>query len=440
MQEITDILKRGIELHKARELDEAETIYDIALSFSPQDPRALYLMGTLYSELNRDGIATALLISAMNIQPTSEIANNLGIVLRRIGHEAAALEAYQTALQIDPENSDAMSNMSGYYVNQGDPAKGVEWAEKTLEIDPENKPAKSHKGLCLLEMGDYENGWEWYKARHELDSWHERTYAPRWDGKKVKKLIIHGEQGLGDEILFMSWWPRIKDMADEIIIEVTPRLKTLFERSFGVRCYTEQSEVPDTDIDAQVAMGDMPSFLGELPPKHDGYLKPDPERVAFYRARMAELGDGPYVGLSWKGGLKTTHTHLRNTTIEDWRQFTEIGTPISLQYGSAGKGAEVLNIAHWQDAIDDLDELAALISACDLVISVCNTTIHMAGALNVPCYVLTPSKPAWRYGLKGESMPWYGSTTMLRQEGEDWGPILKEARERLTAFVRQEAA
>lgn len=438
MQSIEEVLTHGLELHKQGELVEAEGVYDLAVTIFPDDPRPYLLLGALFAETNRDGLALAVLLRSMDIQPTTEAANNLGIVLRKVGHEEAALKAYESALQLDPDNLDALSNMSGYYVNQGDPDKGIEWADKALEVDPEKWEAMSHKGICQLEKGDYKAGFDTYRSRTKLNSWHQRNYAPMWDGTKVKKLILHGEQGLGDEVLFMSWWPLVKDMADEVIIECTPRMVKLFERSFGVRCYGTEGEVPDQDIDAQCPMGHLPYFLGDAP-EHDGFLVPDPERVAFYRSKLEELGDGPYIGLSWKGGLRTTHMHLRNTPIDDWKGFL-LGTPISLQYGIAGKGGEYLDIPHWQDCIDDLDELAALIKACDLVVSVCNTTIHMAGALNVPCYVLTPSRPAWRYGLTGESLPWYKSVTMVRQKGEDWTPVFKKVRRMIQGFIGQEKA
>lgn len=433
MKNIEELLTHGVEHHKNGNIDEAMEIYDLALSFFPNDPRPYFLMGTAFQEMQKHGAAIGMLLRSMDLMPRTETANNLGIVLRLVGHEDAALDAYTEALRLDPSNVDAMANMSGFYVNQGDPDKGIYWAKKTLEAEPTNAPAKSHLGLCYLEKGDWNNGWDWYRTRTGLDSWHHRNYAPYWEGQRVKKLIIHGEQGLGDEILFMSWWPRLKEMADEIIIECTPRLVKLFERTFGVRCYGTPEEVPDKDIDAQCPMGHIPHFLGGVPPEHTGYLTPDPERVKFYRKKLEELGDGPYIGLSWKGGLRTTHMHLRNTPIEDWKTFL-MGTPISIQYGLAGAGAQTLDIPHWQEVIDDLDELAALIKALDLVITVCNTSVHLAGAVNTPCFCLVPDKPAWRYQLSGDKMPWYSSVKMFRQKG-DWSETFKNVRDAILDFI-----
>jgi ADP-heptose:LPS heptosyltransferase len=72
-------------------------------------------------------------------------------------------------------------------------------------------------------------------------------------------------------------------------------------------------------------------------------------------------------------------------------------------------------LAHWQDAIDDYDETAALVCALDGVLSVCTAVVHLAGALGRPVWVLAPSVTEWRYLDKGSTMPWYPSVHIIRQ-------------------------
>ncbi|HEU4344740.1 MAG TPA: hypothetical protein VFU31_24560, partial [Candidatus Binatia bacterium] len=189
--------------------------------------------------------------------------------------------------------------------------------------------------------------------------------------------------------------------------------------------------------DAMVAMGSQPLFGGSIPP-HGAYLKPDPERVSFYRQKLEALGRGPYIGFSWFGGLKKTHTHLRNVHQEKWKPFTRYGTPISIQYGEVGrKEHQQLSLPHWQEAIDDLDEFAALVKALDLVVCVNSTPVHFCGAMDVPCWTLTPAAPAWRYQLKGDSIPWYRSVKQYRQEGTDWKPAFARIEKDLEQFCRR---
>ena len=94
------------------------------------------------------------------------------------------------------------------------------------------------------------------------------------------------------------------------------------------------------------------------------------------------------------------------------------------------------------EAPADYDETAALVSSLDLVITACQSVLHLCGALGVPCWVLTPSKPDWRLGLERDHMAWYGDWVRLyrQKEGEDWGPVIERVAEDVRVFTRREAA
>jgi len=71
---------------------------------------------------------------------------------------------------------------------------------------------------------------------------------------------------------------------------------------------------------------------------------------------------------------------------------------------------------------------------------VCTAVIHLSGGLGTPCWIMTPSKPAWRYGLKGERMPWYDSVRMFRQKGNDWNPVIHKIKRELCSYQKNIAA
>jgi hypothetical protein len=84
-----------------------------------------------------------------------------------------------------------------------------------------------------------------------------------------------------------------------------------------------------------------------------------------------------------------------------------------------------IEVHHWQEAIDDYDETAALVGALDLVVSVCTSVIHLAGALGKPAWVMVPLIPEWRYMSEGESMPWYPSVRLFRQRRyRQWNGVI----------------
>jgi hypothetical protein len=162
-------------------------------------------------------------------------------------------------------------------------------------------------------------------------------------------------------------------------------------------------------------------------PRRRGYLKSDPEKVAAWKAR---LGPGLHAGISWVGGLQKTGRSRRSVTLEALRPVLDVpGLQwVSLQHGVAGSP-----LREFPGATGDLDELAALISALDVVISVCNTNVHLAGALGKEVLVMAPFVPEWRYGLSGD-MLWYPSARVLRQQRYgDWTAVLAGVRDILAA-------
>jgi hypothetical protein len=115
---------------------------------------------------------------------------------------------------------------------------------------------------------------------------------------------------------------------------------------------------------------------------------------------------------------------------------------VNLQYGdcaadlSAHTAAGGVAIHHWQDALDDYDETAALVTALDVVISVCTAVVHLAGALGRPVWVMAPAVPEWRYGREGPSMIWYPSARMFRQSKRDaWAPVVAEVKRALSSMA-----
>jgi hypothetical protein len=182
-------------------------------------------------------------------------------------------------------------------------------------------------------------------------------------------------------------------------------------------------------------MGSLPLYLRKREedfPRHPGYLKADPARVAYWRQRLAGLGTGLKVGISWRGGTSKTRIRSRSIPLADWLPvLQQHGVDfVSLQYGDVADELEQLQqqhgiaLPHWQDAIDDYDETAALVSALDLVVSVCTAVIHLSGALGREVWILTPATPEWRYTFHGDSLPWYPSSRLYRQAviGE-WSPV-----------------
>lgn len=439
MRQFMDVVQEAGNLHSAGKLDQAKALYEALLGSQPDDAIVLYLLGTLNSQQGNFGTAINLLLRSSQLagQELPEVWHNLGVAYRNEGHAQPARDAYQKALDLEPDRQDTLAMMAGSYVNTGTPEKAVEWANKALALG-DTPHARNHRALANLELKNWAEAWPDYESRFELPTFSSmvRPYeCPRWNGERVGKLAIHGEQGIGDEIMFMSCFEDAWQLADEVVIECADRLVPLFERSFGVPCYPDHESLIDEhpDVDAYIPMGSMPGLFrlkDEHFPRHS-YLKANSRAEDNFRMQFGH----PLIGIAWHGGTKGTHQELRNAPLGLWKQLIEANPDVSfvsLQYGADGpvQAGELL-VPHFQGAIDDLDKQAALISACDLVISVCQTAIHIAGAIGTPCWCLTPDQAAWRYGIEGD-MLWYGPhLELIRQEGRGWEGIFETVGERL---------
>lgn len=424
MQTLAQIFNHAVDCIKAKDYQQAEAIYDRLIAESEDFWPAPFALGSLFAEMGMNGKAIVLLKRSLELNPQNDEAMaNLAGVYRRLEKKDEAFAWNKKALAIR-KTPTTLSNLAGAYINEGNPEPALQYAKEALALEPDMPQAGNHLSLALLELGRYEEGWKTYDSRLNLPQFHKRPFAcPMWDGKPVKRLAIHGEQGLGDEILFLTCWNQLKHLVEEVEIEVNERLVRLIQNSFPeAQAYSEHDDRP-FEPDAYIPMGSLPRLCWPVQP--NTYLKPTLQWPAEAKPTLARR-----IGLSWKGGAVTTHARLRNAPVEAWKTFLELGDCISLQYGPREDEAKQLGIPHDSEAIADLDRLAGMIQSCDLVITVCNTTVHLAGALGVPCIVLVPSKPAWRYGLDGKKMIWYDSPVMVRQKpGEKWEDVFERAKE-----------
>jgi len=162
------------------------------------------------------------------------------------------------------------------------------------------------------------------------------------------------------------------------------------------------------------------------------------------------MGPGLKIGLSWTGGVRKTRRALRSLALEQLLPLLRVpgARYVSLQYTREAPGelADLrarhgIDIPHWQAAIDDYDETAALAGALDLTISVCTSLVHLCGALGRPVWVLAPIGPEWRYGIAGESMVWYPSVRLFRQTAyAEWGPVVERVAAAAAALRRNPAS
>ena len=391
-----------------------------------------------------------------------DVANLLGLVLgREFGAFERADELLRRVLETDPDWLPALVNLGWNLLEQGKYHEGYLLIARALAIAPQDADARLVRACMKLKQGEFSEGWADYGSRHLSRFATPSPHPfPVWTGESLqgRTLLVRGEQGIGDQIMFASCLPDVIACAHSVIVECNPKLVSLFRRSFPGASVRESADPrPNHDrtaipggADFQIAMGDLPGIFRnhwDDFPRRQSYLVADPERVRFWKSRLSGLGNGFCLGVSWRGGVSATRRHLRSFDLEQLLPVLQLPLGVvSLQYDRVEADLERLrlqhgmSLAHWQDSIDDYDETAALVCALDGVLSVCTAVVHLAGALGRPVWVLAPMVTEWRYLDKGETMPWYPSVRLVRQRrlGE-WGDTISAAREMIAVRMANHA-
>ena len=406
-----------------------------------------------YSSIGRFEKARAANARALELQPDHFGARvNRGLLTGQCGDPQAALAELEPLLVERPAEAQLLSAIGVQLCALNRYEEGAARFRQAVAADPQYANAHNNLSFALLALGRFGEGW-----RHQGMKWGMRENArfrqeldcPLWRGEPLtgKSIYVWSEQGLGDQVMFASMFPDLIAGGARCTLEVQPRLRALFARSFPqAQVIARRPGKPQAGVhDFHVPMSGLGEFLrGDLAafPAHRGYLVADPARRAHWRSRLLGLGAGLKIGISWRGGTDVTDRGQRSMPLADWRPVLSLrrASFVSLQYGDCREEIEALRaqgfpIAHWQEAVDDMDECAALLCELDLVISVTTTAIHLAGALARPTWVLVPARPGWRYLLEGERLPWYPSARMLRQSSVgDWAPVMARVARDLAAF------
>lgn len=379
----------------------------------------------------------------------AEAHHNLGLVLRELGDPGRAVQHFQTALELKPRGEVA-AGLAHAYRDLGRLREAVAAYDRALRLDPGLGDAVINRAYAFLLNEDYGSGWAEYENRYVATGTPPRSFGvPQWGGENLegKTILVYAEQGLGDEILFASCLPSLLARAERVIIECSDRLAPLFKRSFP-RAIVRGGKKEDSigwvkqyePVHFQLPIGGLPRWFRPDRasfPLDGGYLQTDPKLIETWRSRLADR-NRRLVGISWRGGSARTRGGLRSVPLALWAPLLKQDAVfVSLQHGASPHELEAAGspVRMFAGVTDDPDQLAALIAALDLVVSVDNTTVQLAGALGSPVWVMLSASPEWRYGLSGETMPWYPSARLFRQGSDrNWEPVVQSVAD---AFERR---
>lgn len=450
----------GKALMAAGRSSESVSHYYRAVELQPNHGSAQYDLGSALLHDEQPDAAVPTFQQALRLMPEDPAAlNNLGNALRQLGQSGAAVDCYRRALKQKPGLTEAHVNLGLALQESGIFDEAGSCLERAIAMAPGDEDAHLNYAVCCLLQGRYDPGWKEYEWRWRLPKKQQRPFArPTWDGSPLagRNILVYAEQGIGDEIMFASCLPDLLATAGQVVLECEPRLEPLFSRSFpqarvhgGFQNESAQWLESHDGIDLQVACGSLPRRFrarAEDFPRHSGYLTADKRAVEKWRHRYDALGKGLKVGLSWRGGGNALSRMKRTVDLAAWGAIlSQQGAVfINVQYGDAldeiaaikEHSGVIVNNFPDADPLKDMDDFAAQLSALDLVITIDNSTAHLAGALGVPVWVLLHRVPDWRWMMERSDSPWYPEASLIRQsQDEAWDSVIQVTADRLRTLM-----
>lgn len=434
------VLKAIHELVEANDFENAFPLIDAVLEADPNNAPALHFLGYVYLMGGQYSFAYQAYRRALQEHPGNHaLWTSLGRAAHELNRHDEAIKCFLKSAEINPEYAMAYANAAATFAKISKWEDAEKSARLALECDPNDLPAHLNLAHALLAQGKWKEGWqEWGKS---LGCKYRKEWVygdeTRWDGSPDKRVVIYGEQGLGDEIFYASCVPDAIEISQKVWIDCDPKLEGLFKRSFprsevhGTRRDESPNWIVNASIEHRCAIGGLPEFFRNdsktFPRKT--YLVADPERRLMWRALFDSWGK-KVIGITTHGGAKHTNAAGRKIEFDDLLPLLEKDYAfVSLDYQPDDteldeelNGVKIHKFPFATQS-QDYDDTAALIAELDYVVGVPTTAQHCAAAMGVQTICLVPQHHQWRYGQP--SMPWYRTMRLIYQGEKTWAEVIK---------------
>ena len=445
-------------LHREGRLDEAIDTYCQALALVPADFDALMGLGSCELDRRDACAAEARFREAVVADERSAVAwAYLGVSLDRQDRGAEGRAAHDIAVKLEAATGNDVDAFLGLAGNMRDDAR---YADALTMLEPNlrrRQSAEAHTlyAHMLLVQGRLPEGWHHNEFRWLTEHFLERRpdfRRPVWDGQDLrgKTILLRAEQGMGDALQFARYAPLVKAQGAMVHLAVPRELVELAKGVHGVDrvCVLREDET-DVKFDYHIPLLSLPRVFGtdvatipaELP-----YVDVDLERAARWSARLAADRRFFKVGLVFGGNPHNLEDPYRSVPLAMLAPLSGIeGVRLyALQKGAreaeAANPPAGLDLVNLGPELTDFAETAAAILQMDLVISVCTSVAHLAGALGRPLWVMLHRAADWRWLTKRDDSPWYPTARLFRQTRRgDWTDVVDRVKEALQERVREKA-
>ena len=450
----------------SRERNEFETALEYCLEAVRQAGRLAVLhfeLGVTYFAMQRSREAYEAYLKAIELDPNLYVAYlNISAIMEQQERFAEARDWALKTLKIKPDYALAHYNLANSYRELGAIDEAIKSYELAHRYRPEHPKTLWNLGICHLLLGNFREGWKLFECRQEAEEVHtgpfhraalgrlvarrpndRRSCGARNRRRDSVRLLLPRHHRAGEEGALRA---DLRSAIGAVVCPVVSRGESLSSCSanglVAARAAgTDRRADPGRQFAA--AFPTVARSVSAAEAVFDGRS----ELEAMWRDRLAALGGEMKIGISWRAGGKPTERRKRSIPLEQWGEL--LATPgvrfVNLaiwrrdrRHRAAARARFGVEIHDWEegDPLVDVDSYVAKIAALDLVISVGNATVHMAGAVGTPAWTLLPTLPSWRWMIAGDVSPWYCGVRLFRQRQRgEWQPVL----ERIAELLRRVA-
>jgi hypothetical protein len=437
---MAELFDRAVAFHSEGRLAEAEQLYRRVLAADPANAVVLINLGHVLNGQRQFAPALAAYDRAFALDSSHTVLHLVrGDLLQQLLRYEEALESYHRFLGHAPNYAEAWNSRGMALQNVGRLEEALQSYVRAEALDPQLVAVRLNRGLCHLLMQDFAQGLPLYEWRKRMPQPMEaRTYPqPLWTGAqdiRGRILFAYVEQGLGDAIQFYRYVIFALARGARVVLSVPDQLVTLLKNATPAVELIGSGEAPNR-FDFHVPLASIPLAVGmqvDNIPASDRYLSAEPDRAARWKSLLGR--HGLRIGIAWQGkeeirgleGKSFPVAALANIACLPGVRLIRLqkgaGTE-QLDHLPAGMTVENCEFDEGPDAFLDT---AAMIEACDLIITADSAPAHLAGALGAPTWIALKHVPDWRWFLGRDDSPWYPSVRLFRQTATgDWDSVFE---------------
>jgi len=423
-------------------LSEAEKNISQAIELNPNRLESHFILCSVLTAQGKNQEALKVAIQALSINPTSANAlNNLGTALQKTGDTDSAKIAFESACILSPDSHEPFYNLASLEAIANNSEKAIFLYNKSLEKKSYTTADITSRVLFslsfeYLKMGKLIEGWKNYNSGFntavpfEYRRAPNRTFqVPRWTGGPLngQRLLIWGEQGIGDELLFLTCLADLSSIDGYILVECESRLVSALSRSFPRIIFRPSSYHPTlglppvfNDYNLHIPMGGlMEIFRNDISDfkRSKPYIIVDNKIAHDFEDKLNIIcGSRKRIGICWRSGHLSAQRNVNYTSLSDWGSILSAPNAefINLQYGECEQElieAEEkygIRILRWPDLNlkNDIDSVLSLMSRLDIVVTIDSAVCPMAAAVGLQ--VLLMRQKGWD-NLGTNYLPWFAN-------------------------------